>query len=52
VGYAEYHDRLGVDLPETKLWLEHVEQHPVPVDIHMMVFEPLTDAKAAPTTGK
>ncbi|WP_182277604.1 alginate lyase family protein [Granulicella sp. 5B5] len=51
VGYAEYHDRLGVDLPETKLWLEHVEQQPVPVDIHMMVFEPLTDAKAAPATG-
>ena len=49
VGYAEYHDRLGVPLPETKLWLEQVEEQPAPVDIHMMVFEPLTDGRAAPS---
>ena len=43
VGYNEYHNRLGVPLPQTKEWIEqHVEQYPVPVDMHMMVFEPLT----------
>lgn len=43
VGYNEYHNRLGATLPETKEWIEqHVEQYPVPVDMHMMVFEPLT----------
>jgi hypothetical protein len=45
VGYNEYHNRLGIPMPATKEWLEqYVEQSPEPVDIHMMVFEPLTHA--------
>ena len=50
VGYNEFHDRLGVAMPMTAAWLAHVEQQPVQVDPHMMVFEPLThaaDAKGA-----
>jgi hypothetical protein len=43
VGYNEYHNRLGVPMPESKEWIEqHVETDAVPVDSHMMVFEPLT----------
>jgi hypothetical protein len=43
IGYNEYHNRLGVPMPETKEWIEeHVEKADVPVDAHMMVFEPLT----------
>ena len=43
VGYNEYHNRLGLSLPATREWLQqHVEQSPEPVDMHMMVFEPLT----------
>jgi len=43
IGYNEYHNRLGVPMPETKEWIEqHVETDAVPVDAHMIVFEPLT----------
>ena len=42
IGYNEYHNRLGVPMPETKLWLDHLQQESEPVDTHMMVFEPLT----------
>jgi len=43
IGYNEYHNRLGVALPESKEWIEQsVEKKDVPVDPHMMVFEPLT----------
>lgn len=43
IGYNEYHNRLGLSLPETKEWIEqHVEKTDDPVDPHMMVFEPLT----------
>ena len=45
VGYNEYHNRLHLLMPATQEWLEqHVEQSSEPVDIHMMVFEPLTHA--------
>jgi hypothetical protein len=47
VGYDEFHDRLGVAMPMTAAWLEHVEQQPVQVDRHMMVFELLTHAADA-----
>jgi len=42
IGYNEYHNRLGVDLPFTKEWLEHVYADPDQVDMHMIVFEGLT----------
>jgi hypothetical protein len=52
VGYNEYHNRLGVPMPETREWLEqHVEQAAEPVDIHMMVFEPLTHGADASETS-
>jgi len=56
VGYNEYHNRLGVPMPATREWLEqHVEQAAEPVDMHMMVFEPLThgeDASSAKPQGQ
>jgi hypothetical protein len=43
IGYNEYHNRMGVPMPESKEWIEqHVEKDAVPVDAHMIVFEPLT----------
>jgi hypothetical protein len=43
VGYNEFHNRLGVAMPETKEWLEqHVENDPAPQKMFMIVFEPLT----------
>lgn len=47
IGYNEYHNRLGVSMPETRLWLDHLEQELNPVDTHMMVFEPLTHGEDA-----
>lgn len=48
-GYNEFHNRLGVDMPYTKEWVEqHVETDPTPQQMFMIVFEPLThgaDAK-------
>jgi hypothetical protein len=52
VGYNEYQNRLGIPLPASREWVQnHVEQSPEPIDIHMMVFEPLTHAADA-LTGK
>jgi len=43
IGYNEYHNRLGLALPNTKEWVEqHVETAKEPVEDHMMVFEGLT----------
>ena len=43
VGYNEFHNRLGVDMPQTREWLEqHVENDPAPQKMFMIVFEPLT----------
>jgi hypothetical protein len=50
IGYNEYHNRLGVPLPNTKKWIETgVLTNPVPTDIgaHTTVFEPLTHAADA-----
>jgi hypothetical protein len=47
IGYNEYHNRLGIDLPMTKEWLEHVSAEPEPVDTHMIVFEALTHGEDA-----
>lgn len=47
VGYNEFHNRLGIPLPETAAWLEQVQQEPVQVDTHMIVFELLTHARDA-----
>ena len=52
VGYNEYHNRLGIPMPATQDWLQnHVEQAPQPIDIHMIVFEPLTHAANAPKSN-
>jgi hypothetical protein len=43
IGYNEFHNRLGVEMPETRQWLElHVENDPTPEKMLMIVFEPLT----------
>jgi hypothetical protein len=42
VGYNEYHNRLGIPMPQTERWLQHLENVQDPVDAHMMVFELLT----------
>jgi rhamnogalacturonyl hydrolase YesR len=43
IGYNEFHNRLGIDLPVTRQYIEQgIRQQPSPVDIHMMVFETLT----------
>jgi hypothetical protein len=48
VGYNEYHNRLHLSMPATHEWLEqHVERSSEPIDMHMMVFEPLTHAADA-----
>lgn len=48
VGYNEYHTRSGLPLPATGEWLEqHVEKSAEPVDMHMIVFEPLTQGADA-----
>lgn len=48
VGYNNFHNRLRDSLPNTLNWLEtDVRTRPVPVDAHMMVFEPLTDGADA-----
>ncbi len=53
VGFNDYHNRLGIPMPATQEWLEqHVEQSPEPIDIHMMVFEPLTHARDAAAPGR
>ena len=51
IGYNEYHNRLGQSLPETRDWLDHVLTVPVPVDIHMTVFELLTHGADANGKG-
>jgi len=51
IGYNEYHNRLGRQLPETREWLEHVLTVPDPVDIHMTVFELLTHGEDANGKG-
>jgi hypothetical protein len=51
IGYNEYHNRLGQSLPETREWLDHVLTVPVPVDIHMTVFELLTHGADANGRG-
>ena len=49
IGYNEYHNRLGLALPNTNNWIETgVMKSVFPIDTHMTVFEPLThyaDAK-------
>ena len=49
IGYNEYHNRLGLQLPNTANWIQTgVLKSPFPIDTHMTVFEPLThyaDAK-------
>jgi hypothetical protein len=48
-GYNEFHNRLGIPMPATQDWLQnHVEQAAEPIDIHMMIFEPLTHGAEAP----
>jgi len=47
IGYNEYHNRLGQQLPETREWLDHILSVPEPVDIHMMVYELLTQGADA-----
>lgn len=47
IGYNEFHNRLGQSLPQTREWLDHILTVPVPVDIHMTVFELLTDGADA-----
>lgn len=43
VGYNEFHNRLGLSLPETKEWVEqHVEKDASPQNLFMIVYEPLT----------
>lgn len=43
IGYNEFHNRLGMDLPLTRKYIEDgIRQQPMPVDIHMMIFETLT----------
>jgi Alginate lyase len=43
IGYNEYHNRLGVEMPQTKEWVEqHVENDPAPQRMFMIAFEPLT----------
>ena len=51
IGYNEFHNRLGQPLPETREWLDHVLTVPVPVDIHMTVFELLTHGADANGKG-
>lgn len=44
IGYNEFHNRLGQDLPYTKQWIETgVLTNPDPVDMHTTIFEALTD---------
>lgn len=43
IGYNEFHNRLGVEMPQTREWLEqHVENDPTPQKMFMIVWEPLT----------
>jgi hypothetical protein len=43
IGYNEFHNRLGQDLPYTKQWIETgVLTNPDPVDMHTTIFETLT----------
>jgi hypothetical protein len=43
IGYNEFHNRLGIDLPSTRQYIEEeIRRQPTPVDIHMMIFETLT----------
>jgi rhamnogalacturonyl hydrolase YesR len=43
IGYNEFHNRLGMDLPLTWQYIvQGIRQQPTPVDIHMMIFETLT----------
>lgn len=51
VGYNEYHNRLGVDLPETREWIDHLLIVQEPVDFHMSVFELLTNGEDASGKG-
>ncbi|HUA93721.1 MAG TPA: alginate lyase family protein [Terracidiphilus sp.] len=51
IGYNEYHNRLGQELPQTRQWLDHELEDPLPVDDHMMVFELLTHGEDAKGTG-
>jgi hypothetical protein len=47
IGYNEFHNRLGQQLPETREWLDTLLTVPEPVDDHMMVFELLTHGEDA-----
>jgi hypothetical protein len=51
IGYNEYHNRLGQALPDTREWLDRVLTIPDPVDIHMTVFELLTQGEDANGKG-
>jgi hypothetical protein len=43
IGYNEFHNRLGLQLPNTANWIETgVLKSQFPIDTHMTVFEPLT----------
>jgi uncharacterized membrane protein len=59
IGYNEFHNRLGMSLPNTQQWLPTVFANQVtspgaapgtPVDHHMVVYETLTHAADAGTT--
>lgn len=44
IGYNEFHNRLGQDLPYTRQWIQTgVLTNPDPVDMHTTIFEALTD---------
>jgi hypothetical protein len=51
IGYNEYHNRLGQQLPETRQWLDHVLTVPEPVDFHNTIFELLSDGEDANGNG-
>jgi hypothetical protein len=43
IGYNEFHNHLGMDLPLTRQYIEQgIRKQSTPVDIHMMIFETLT----------
>jgi len=49
VGYNEYHNRLGVEMPNTLEWIEKgVRSQKDPVNINLVVFETLTHGANAP----
>jgi len=50
VGYNEYHNRLGNDLPHTLSWIQKNVRVDSDIDYHMMVFETLTHGANAGST--